>query len=189
LRIGNRARAAAWAAMVALAAAGPLLDQRLGLGCPAATACRLLGLALLAVVLRGAAVTGRYLAVYGHRDPCRGPRGVPDQLVDRGPYSCMRHPMHFFLAWFPASIALLEASPAGLATALAEAALVLALAVALDEKDAEARLGQAYRDYRRRVPAFNPSPSCLAKALGPRPPKPKCSNNQATKKTQQTHNP
>jgi len=151
---------------------GRVLDEALGLTCNPLV-CRVAGAALLALVLRGAAVTGRYLAVYG-RSSCRLPRGEVDRLVTQGPYSCMRHPMHFFLAWLPLSLGLLAASPGGAAIGLAEAALVLALAVTVDERDAVSRFGEAYLVYRRRVPPFNPSPRCLAKALGRRPPRRRC---------------
>ena len=174
MRVGNRGRAAVWLLMVvAVLAGGPLLDGALGLRCPYPLACRVAGAALLLAVLRGAAVTGRYLAVYG-RSSCRLPRGEVDRLVTVGPYSCMRHPMHFFLAWFPLSLGLLEASPGAAAVGLVEAVLVLAMAVTVDERDALARFGEAYLEYRRRVPAFNPSPRCLAKALGRRPPRKRC---------------
>ncbi len=173
MRVSNRVRALIWVIMVILVAAGgPLLDRWLGLRCPWPLPCRVLGLAVLAVVLRAAAVTGRYLAVYGRSSPDL-PRGEVDRLVTVGPYSCMRHPMHFFLAWFPLSIGLIEASPGAVAVGLAEALLVLLLAVTVDERESIERFGEAYLEYRRRVPAFNPSPRCLAKALGPRPPKPR----------------
>jgi len=173
LRIGNRVRAAVWVAMVAAVVAGSRLDGALGLGCGHVLACRAAGAALLALVLRGAAVTGRYLAVYG-RSSCRLPRGEVDRLVTVGPYSCMRHPMHFFLSLFPVSVGLLLASPGAVLVAAAEAVMVLALAVLLDERDAASRFGEAYLEYRRRVPAFNPSPGCLARALARRPPRRRC---------------
>lgn len=169
--VGNRVRGAAWAVMLAaLPAAARLLGGALGQGCGHPLACRAAGAVLLAVVVRAAAVTGRYLAVYGKTGPGRG-FGELDRLVTEGPYSCMRHPMHFFLAWLPLAVALLLASPGAVLVALLEAALVLTLAVTLDERESIARFGDEYLAYRRRVPAFNPSPHCLARALGPRPPK------------------
>lgn len=160
-------RGLAWLAMIA---ALPLAGRALGAGCCCPLACRAAGALLLLVVLRAAAVTGRYLAVYGKSSPGRG-FGELDRLVTVGPYSCMRHPMHFFLAWLPLGVALLLAEPGAVALAVAEAVLVLALAVVLDERESLERFGEAYLEYRRRVPAFNPRPRCLAKALGPRPPR------------------
>ena len=156
--------------MIAAVAAAARLDPVLGLSCPHPLACRAAGLLLLLTVLRAASVTGRYLAVYGKSRPDL-PRGEVDRLVTVGPYSCMRHPMHLFLSMFPLSIALLLASPAAAAVALAEMVLVLVLAVTLDEKESIARFGEAYLEYRRRVPAFNLSPRCLWKALAHRPPR------------------
>lgn len=166
-KISNTVRALVWASLIAAVAAPAAYTHG---ECPHTLACRLLGATLLALVLRASAVTGRYLAVYGKSSPDKG-FGDIDRLVEAGPYSCMRHPMHFFQAWLPLSVALLAASPEAVMVALPEAILVMVLAVTVDEKESIARFGEAYIEYRRRVPAFNPSPRCIAKALGPRPPR------------------
>ena len=165
--ISNRARAAAWLAMVlAVILAG------LGGGHPCRPIyCRAAGLVLLALSMRGAAVTGRYLAVYGNPvKRGKGP-GEPTRLVREGPYSCMRHPMHLFLSLFPLSLGLLIASAYSILVGLVEAVAILLLAVVLDEQESRARFGEEYEEYRRTVPPFSLDPRCLAKALGPRPPK------------------
>ena len=170
-RVPNCVRMLVWIAMIVLVVAASRLDAGLGLRLPGPRLLyRAAGLLLLLVVLRGAAVTGRYLAVYGRSGP-HVPRGEPDQLVTVGPYSCMRHPMHLFLSLFPVSVALLLASPASLLVAAAEAAMVLVLAVTVDERESLSRFGEEYRRYRERVPAFNPSPRCLWLGLARRPPK------------------
>ena len=170
-RVSNCVRLIIWIAMIALVVAASGLDTSLGLRLPGPPlAYRVAGLLLLLVVLRGAAVTGRYLAVYGRSGP-HVPRGEPDRLVTVGPYSCMRHPMHLFLSLFPVSVALLLASPASLLVAVAETVMVLVLAVTVDERESLSRFGEEYRRYRERVPAFNPSPRCLWLGLARRPPK------------------
>ncbi len=170
VKISNTIRAATWIVMVLLVVlVGPRLDGLIGFSCNALL-CRIGGAVLLAVILRAASVTGRYLAVYGKTAPGKG-FGEIDRLVDKGPYSCMRHPMHFFLAFFPTSVGLLVASPGSVLLGLAEAAIIMYLAVTLDERESVERFGEAYLEYRRRVPAFNPSPRCLYKALAKRPPK------------------
>ena len=169
MRIPMWIRVLGWLGILAYTlVVGKLLDGVLGWRCPWYPLCLAAGLALLAFVLRGSSVAGRYLAVYG-----RGPGGERlARLVVEGPYSCMRHPMHFFLAWFPEALALLAGSPAGaLITGPSAAALTMILAVLLDELESIDRFGEAYLEYRRRVPAFNPSPSCLAKALLYMPPR------------------
>lgn len=177
MKIGNCIRALVWVALIAcMAICGLLADKAYGLSCPGLP-CRLAGFALLLVVLRASAVTGRYLAVYGKSSPGKG-FGEVDRLVDKGPYSCMRHPMHFFLSLFPLSIALLLASPGAVVIALVEAALILVMARVLDEKESIERFGEKYLEYRRRVPAFNPSPRCLYLALARRPPKPRASREE-----------
>lgn len=167
--ISNRVRGLAWLLMILLVIAcgffGPSPRHSL--------AMRLAGAVLLLVSLRGAAVTGRYLAVYGNPvKRGKGP-GEPTRLVKEGPYSCMRHPMHLFLSLFPLSVGLLVATWCSILLGLAEMIAVLILAVVLDEKESLARFGKEYEEYRRRVPAFNLDPRCLAKALGRRPPRTK----------------
>ncbi len=167
MRIGLRARAAAWLLLTLAPVLGPFIDARLGLEPPAPwPIMAAAGAVLVALSMRGAQVTGRYLAVYG-----KSRRGEPRRLVDAGPYACMRHPMHFFLALFPLGIGLLTGSLSGAVMGVAEWLLVLALAVLVDERDAESRFGEEYRRYRERVPAFNPRPSCLARALTSPPPR------------------
>ena len=165
--ISNRVRGLAWLLMILVLVACGFLGPSPGHG----LAVRLAGAALLLLSLRGAAVTGRYLAVYGNPvKRGRGP-GEPTRLVREGPYSCMRHPMHLFLSLFPLSVGLLAATWCSILLGLAEMITVLVLAVVLDEKESLARFGEEYERYRREVPAFNLSPRCLARALGPRPPK------------------
>ena len=162
-------RVLGWLAILAYTlAGGVILDHLLGWRCSVYPVCLAAGVALLALVVRGASVAGRYLAVYG-----RGPDGRPlSRLVREGPYSCMRHPMHFFLALFPEALALLAGSPAGaLITGPTAAILTMVLAATLDEMESIERFGEEYLEYRRRVPAFNLSPSCLAKALLHMPPR------------------
>ena len=162
-----KTRIAMWLVFVATPpiAGRLLLDPLLGLRCNPIL-CAALGAALLGLAVRAAAVTGRYLAVYGEAR-----RGVPRRLVTVGPYSCMRHPMHLFLSLVPVASGLLAASPGGALLGLVFAAAVLVFAVTVDEAEARRLFGEAYEEYRRRVPAFNLDPRCLAKALGPRPPR------------------
>jgi protein-S-isoprenylcysteine O-methyltransferase Ste14 len=168
--VSNRVRGLAWAAIIASTLLlGRLLDREAGLSCPNPIVCIIAGLAWIAVIARAAAVTGRYLAVYGK--PRGGRFGEIERLVREGPYSCMRHPMHFFLAQLPPAIGLASASLGSLIVGLAFTPLILYLAVRVDEKESLERFNGEYEEYRRRVPAFSLNPRCIAKALGPRPPK------------------
>ncbi len=170
LVIPNKVRAPIWAALVAASLLlGPRIDAALGLTCDRIL-CILLGLALLILSLRGAAVAGRYLAVYGRE--CGAPRGALTRLVKEGPYSCMRHPMHLALSLFELSIGLLAGSPGAVLVAAAMAALILVLAVILDEAESVVRFGEAYLEYRRSVPPVSLDPRCLSKLfLARRPPR------------------
>jgi protein-S-isoprenylcysteine O-methyltransferase Ste14 len=170
LRVGNRVRAVVWALMLAaVLLAGRALDERLGLQCDRIL-CTVAGVAWIAVIVRAAAVTGRYLAVYGKSD-CRRGFGEIDRLVRVGPYSCMRHPMHLFLSQLPPAIALAAASLAGVLVGFAFTLLILYMAVTVDERESISRFGSEYLRYRREVPAISLKPSCLAKALARMPEK------------------
>ena len=166
--MSNRVRFAVWALMLAAdVGVGKLLDAALRVSC-SWPLCLAAGAALLLVVMRAAAVTGRYLAVYGRT----GGFGELGRLVEEGPYSCMRHPMHLFLSLTPVAVGLLAGSPCGaFLVGPVEAALILVMAVKVDEAESLERFGERYEEYRRRVPAFNLSPGCLKLALGRRPPK------------------
>jgi protein-S-isoprenylcysteine O-methyltransferase Ste14 len=169
LVVSNRLRGTIWIAMTVIVLLCSLVSKPIGACNP--MWCRLFGAVLLALSMRGAAVTGRYLAVYG--SPARRGRGPgePTRLVREGPYSCMRHPMHLFLSLFPLSLGLLASTSCSIIVGVAEAVLVLVLAVTIDEKESIARFGKEYIEYRKKVPAFSLRPRCLLKALGRRPPK------------------
>lgn len=169
--ISNRVRFTIWVLFIGGGLAASLyLDHLFGLSCPRIP-CLLAGLALMGVILRAAAVTGRYLAVYGKSGGDKG-FGEVDRLVDVGPYSCMRHPMHFFLSLLPVSVGLIAGSPVyAFIIGPLETLIILVMAVVLDERESIERFGEKYLEYRRRVKAFNLDPRCLAKALGRRPSK------------------
>lgn len=174
LIISNRIRLLVWVLLIGGGIIASLyLDHLMEWSCPRIP-CFLAGLVLMGIILRAAAVTGRYLAVYGKIDESKG-FGEVDRLVDIGPYSCMRHPMHFFLSLIPISIGLIVGSPTYvLIIGPLETLLILIMAVTLDERESIERFGDKYleyKEYKRRVKAFNLNPRCLAKALGKRPPK------------------
>ena len=161
--MGRTARLAGWLLILAaVLAASRLLPEPL----PCRVCTRALAALLLGLSITGASVSGRYLRLYGKSRPDLG-FGELDKLVTKGPYSCMRHPMHFSLSLIPPALGLATGTLGGLAAGIATQLLVLALAVLVDEKDALARFGEEYTRYRERVPAFNPSPRCLARLLKP----------------------
>lgn len=163
--IPNSVRFAVWAILVGGgAAAGKLLlDPLIPVELNPITSIPA-GAALLALIMWAARCTGRWLARYGKGEGAGF--GEISRLVREGPYSCMRHPMHLFLSLFPIAVGALIASP-GMALVIgpAETALILAMAVTLDERESIERFGEDYLRYRGEVPAFSLRPSCLAKAL------------------------
>ncbi len=119
-----------------------------------------LGLWLLGRVRLAAAVTGRTLARYGREGAL--PRFETNRLVTRGPYACMRHPMHLALFFLPLALGLILGSPSFcLFVWPLEVLLMLALIKLVEEPEAIRKFGDAYRAYMREVPAFNLRPDCL----------------------------
>jgi len=157
LAVSNRVRAAVWVSMLAGGyLASRALDTLLGWGC--CTYCIPAGLALLALIGWTSMVTSRYLATYG-KSSLKG-FGELDRLVTEGPYSCMRHPMHSMLAFTPIALGLVTASPSYvLLVGPALYALIMVLAVRVDEAESVERFGEDYLRYREVVPAINLSVS------------------------------
>ncbi|WP_457668203.1 methyltransferase [Thiolapillus sp.] len=124
------------------------------------------GLLLIRLVFRMARNTGRTLARLGRDGDL--PRLETNRLVTQGPYGCMRHPMHLGLLPMPLALALLAGSPSFiLFLAPVEMALMVVLVLLLEEREALHKFGDAYREYRRQVPAFSLRPSCLKRLLQP----------------------
>jgi protein-S-isoprenylcysteine O-methyltransferase Ste14 len=124
------------------------------------------GLLVLQLMMRIARTTGRTLARLGRQGEL--PRLETNRLVTSGPYGCMRHPMHLGLMLFPVAVALVAGSPSFLLFLVPlEIALMVLLILTLEEQEAVHKFGDAYRDYRARVPAFNLSPACLRRLLQP----------------------
>ena len=123
-----------------------------------------LGVLVLWLVMRISRNTGRLLAREGREGDL--PRGDTNRLVTEGVYSCMRHPMHLGLLLFPLSLALLIGSLSFiLVIAPLEALFILTMVKLMEEPEAIAKFGDAYREYRRRVPMFNLRPDCLRRLL------------------------
>lgn len=124
----------------------------------------LLGIALLRVVFLVSKVTGRTLARYGKNGEV--PRFETNQLVTKGPYACMRHPMHFGLFFFPLAIALIIGSPSFiLIIAPLEILFMLVMVLRFEEKEAIEKFGAQYLSYRQRVPAFSLRVDCLRRLV------------------------
>ena len=168
--IPNKARFTIWIIMIIT---GWILGYYIStwISLPCSNLCIATGIALIAVILRASAVTGRYLAVYGKASSSAG-FGEFTKLVREGPYSCMRHPMHLFLSLLPIAVGLVSLNP-GMAyiTGPILAVLILFMAVKIDEKESIERFGSEYQKYKEEVPAFNLSPACIAKTLLHRPPR------------------
>ena len=125
-----------------------------------------LGAILLWAVLRVSRYTGRLLARMG-RQGDDIPRMDTNKLVTTDIYACMRHPMHLGLLFFPLSIALIIGSPTFIfIIAPLEMLIIVVLIKVVEEREALAKFGDAYRDYMKTTPMFSLRPDCIRKMLG-----------------------
>ena len=124
-----------------------------------------LGLAVLCLAFRAAAVGGRELARQGREGDL--PRLETNRLVTTGIYRCTRHPMLFGLTLLPLGVALLLGSPTFiLFVAPAEALFILLMILTLEEREAIAKFGDAYREYRHTTPLVPRSLRCWRMLFG-----------------------
>ncbi len=118
------------------------------------------GIFLLRIVVTISRNTGRILAKYGRKGEL--PRMETNQLVEDGPYGCMRHPMHLGLFLFPLAFAFLSGSLSFiLIIAPSEIILMLIMIFVIEEPEAIRKFGNQYLEYRKKVPAFSFRWLCL----------------------------
>ncbi len=119
-----------------------------------------IGFALLRAVFIVSKNTGRTLAKYGRKGDL--PRMETNVLVTQGVYSLMRHPMHLGLLFFPLAVAFISASISFiLIVAPAEMLLMIIMIFLIEEREAIAKFGDAYLEYKKRVPFFCIKFSCV----------------------------
>ncbi|MEB3806497.1 MAG: phosphatidylethanolamine N-methyltransferase family protein, partial [Desulfurococcales archaeon] len=107
-------------------------------------------------------VAGRTLRLYGHRG--RVPRFTPpDRLVDRGIYSCMRHPAQLGLIMVGVGLGLASGTIQGILASAIPVAGGLLFILQVEEPEARRLLGPSYHEYEERVPALRLTVRCLAK--------------------------
>jgi len=124
-----------------------------------------LGLAVLCLAFRAAAAGGRELARRGREGDL--PRLETNRLVTTGIYRCTRHPMLFGLTLLPMGVALLLGSPTFIfCVAPAEALFILLMILTLEEREAIAKFGEAYRRYREKTPLIPRDIGCWRMLFG-----------------------
>lgn len=123
---------------------------------------RLLGLFLFVLSDLIARNTGKTLAKYGKAGKVA--KFNTNKFVDKGPYSRMRHPVHFGLMLLPFSLALMLGS-FSYATIYAplNAVAIIVTVFTIEEKEAIEKFGNRYIEYKKKVSAFNLSSRCLKK--------------------------
>ena len=124
-----------------------------------------LGVLVTGFAFRAAAAGGRELAKRGREGEL--PRLETNRLVTTGIYACTRHPMLFGLTLLPLGFALLLGSPTFIFfLAPAEALFILIMILTLEEREALAKFGDAYREYRKRTPLIPRSKECWQRLFG-----------------------
>ena len=127
----------------------------------------LMGSLVTALAFRAAASGGRELAKRGREGDL--PRLETNRLVTTGIYACTRHPMLFGLMLLPLGFALLLGSPTFIFyVAPAEALFILAMILTLEEREAIAKFGEAYREYKNKTPIIPRTLSCWNILFGSR---------------------
>ncbi len=122
------------------------------------------GLLLLYLVMRVSRNTGRLLALMGREGDIS--RMKTNKLVTSGVYSCMRHPMHLGLLFFPWAMALILGSPTFIMViAPLEILFMLVMIKFGEEPEAIRKFGDAYREYQKQVPMFNLRSDCWRQLL------------------------
>jgi len=128
-----------------------------------------IGAVLLWVVIRISRYTGRLLAHYGREGDNVAPMET-NKLVTADVYSCMRHPMHLVLFFFPLSFALIEGSFVFIFIVVpAEILIILFLIKFIEEPGAIKKFGSSYREYMNKVPMFSFKKECLKKMIFDKP--------------------
>ena len=123
------------------------------------------GVLIGGLAFRAAAAGGRELARRGREGEI--PRLETNRLVTTGIYACTRHPMLFGLTLLPESLALLLGSPSFIfIIAPLEALFILLMILTLEEREAVAKFGAAYEEYRRRTPLLPRTGECWKALFG-----------------------
>jgi len=119
------------------------------------------GIFVLKLSFHAASVGGRELAKKGREGDI--PRLETNKLVTSGIYSCTRHPMLLGLMFLPLGLALLIGSVTFIIISLFEAVIIFILMIVFDEKEAEKKFGEKYREYKKNVPVFPKKKECWKK--------------------------
>lgn len=124
---------------------------------------RVLGIILFIYSMFLASIGGRTLAKFAHQEARE--TFWPDKFTTFGIFGCMRHPMHFGLAMFPISVALISGFVLPIFSSGWGVAAALWFVIQIEEKETIEKYGELYIDYMQKVPPLSLSMSCIKAAL------------------------
>jgi len=126
------------------------------------------GVSILHFIMNASRNTGKLLARFGREGDI--PRLETNKLVTTGIYSCMRHPMHFGLLFFPLAIALMLGSPTFILIVYPVEVIIMFLLIKFaEEPQAIHKFGDEYKEYMKRVPFFSLKAECLKQLFSKNP--------------------
>jgi protein-S-isoprenylcysteine O-methyltransferase Ste14 len=140
---------------LALITLGPALDRSVSLEVP--------GLGLWPVIIGiSLMLVGAFFALWSIYDQLLHARGTPlpvmatQKLLVSGPFRLCRNPMSFGAILLYLGIGITIASPGTLLIVIVLSALLLTYLQRVEEKELEARFGQAYLEYKEQTPFLFP---------------------------------
>jgi len=132
-------------------------DKLLGWSALCGSVCHWgVGLILMVIGFGVASVSGRQLTLYGRASQDL-PRGTTDRMVTQGIFAYVRHPMFssFMCILFGVGFLLNSRGFTFISAPLGSLYLIW-FAYFKEEKEAVEKFGEAYKEYKKRVPPFFP---------------------------------
>ncbi len=123
----------------------------------------ILGFFITLYALTLAAIAGRTLKRFAHKEPRSG--FIPDKLTNFGIYSCMRHPMHLGIGLLPFGLALLSGNVAAILASGWAVAAAFWFVLAIEEPELLKSYGNSYFKYMQEVKPFNFNLRCIEDAI------------------------
>ena len=124
--------------------------------------CFIVGIFLLLYSLGVSGIAGRTLKKFAHD---KEGEFIPDRFIDKGIYSCMRHPMHLGIGLLPLSFALISGNIAMILASGWGIAAAFWFVLIIEEPETLEKYKDEYITYLQKTPAFSLKLKCLENGL------------------------